>query len=103
MRDPKTGKEAIDKAIEALSKRHKEHIALYGFGLEERLTGKHETASIEKFSSGVSNRAASIRIPRSVANKGYGYIEDRRPGANANPYEVSSILIKTICGIDIND
>lgn len=99
MRDPKTGMEAINNAISALAKHHKEHIAVYGYGLEERLTGKHETASISEFSSGVGNRGASIRIPRSVALNGYGYLEDRRPGANANPYEVSSALVKTVCGI----
>jgi glutamine synthetase len=99
-RDPKTGMDAINKAIEALSKRHNEHIAVYGYGLDERLTGLHETASIKKFSHGISNRGASIRIPREVAVKGYGYLEDRRPGANANPYEVSSALIKTICPTD---
>ncbi len=96
-RDPSTGMDAINKAIEALSKRHAEHIAVYGFGLEERLTGKHETASISTFSSGVGNRSVSVRIPRAVALKGYGYFEDRRPGANANPYEVSAALIETIC------
>jgi glutamine synthetase len=98
MRDPKTGMDAIKKAIEALSKRHKEHIAVYGDGLEERLTGRHETACISTFISGVGNRGASIRIPAQVAENGYGYFEDRRPGANANPYEVAAILLETIFG-----
>jgi glutamine synthetase len=99
MRDKKTGMDAINAAIKALSESHLEHIKNYGYGLEERLTGKHETAHITNFSAGVANRGASIRIPRAVANNGYGYIEDRRPGANADPYEVSAVLIKTICGI----
>ncbi|MCE3238758.1 MAG: glnA [Gammaproteobacteria bacterium] len=97
MRDPKTGMAAIHKAIEALEKRHNEHIAVYGHDLELRLTGKHETANIAEFISGVGHRGASIRIPRPVANKGYGYLEDRRPGANANPYEVATMLVETIC------
>lgn len=97
MRNPETGMQAIEKAITALSKRHQEHIAVYGAGLAERLTGLHETAPLEEFSSGVANRTCSIRIPRSVADKGYGYLEDRRPGANADPYEVSSALIESIC------
>jgi len=97
-RNPSTGMDAIHKAIEALSKHHREHIAVYGFGLEERLTGEHETASIHTFSSGTGDRGASIRIPRAVANKGYGYFEDRRPGANANPYEVAAALVETVCG-----
>lgn len=99
MRDPKTGMAAIEAAIKALEGRHKDHISVYGHDLESRLTGKHETAHISQFLSGVGHRGASVRIPRSVALKGYGYIEDRRPGANANPYEVAAILVETICDI----
>jgi glutamine synthetase len=97
MRDPKTGMDAINTAIKALEGRHHEHIAVYGHELESRLTGKHETAHISQFLSGVGHRGASIRIPRPVATKGYGYLEDRRPGANANPYEVAAMLVETIC------
>lgn len=100
-RDPKTGMEAINKAIKALELRHKEHIAVYGHDLESRLTGKHETAHISQFMAGIGHRGASIRIPIPVANKGYGYLEDRRPGANANPYEVAAILVETICGVPV--
>jgi glutamine synthetase len=98
-RNPKTGMEAINKAITALEARHKEHIAVYGADLELRLTGKHETANINQFLAGVGHRGASVRIPAPVAQKGYGYLEDRRPGANANPYEVAAILVETICGV----
>lgn len=97
MRNKETGMDCIHKAIEALEKHHKEHIDVYGHDLELRLTGKHETAHISKFNFGIADRGASVRIPQSVANQGYGYIEDRRPGANANPYEVAAALIKTIC------
>ena len=97
MRDPKNGMNAIKKAINALEKKHDEHINFYGHGLELRLTGHHETAPITEFSSGVADRSASVRIPRHVADIGYGYLEDRRPGANADPYEVSRVLIETIC------
>lgn len=99
MRDPKTGMDAINKAIKALEARHKDHIAVYGHDLELRLTGKHETANISQFIAGVGNRGASVRIPRPVATKGCGYLEDRRPGANANPYEVATVLVETICGL----
>lgn len=98
MRDPKKGMAAIEKAIKALEARHADHIKVYGEDLELRLTGHHETAPIDKFLSGVGHRGASVRIPRAVAEKGYGYLEDRRPGANANPYEVAAILLETICG-----
>ncbi|MCB1372062.1 MAG: glutamine synthetase beta-grasp domain-containing protein [Rhodovulum sp.] len=96
-RRPATGRRAIDAAVEALSRRHAQHIAHYGHGLAERLTGLHETCSIDMFRSGVAHRGASIRIPQSVAIKGHGYLEDRRPGANADPYRVVSRLVETIC------
>lgn len=96
-RDPKTGMDAILSAIKNLERRHNDHITVYGHDLELRLTGAHETAPIDKFSYGIGNRGASVRIPRSVANQGYGYFEDRRPGANANPYEVAAVLIETVC------
>lgn len=100
MRRKETGKKAIDSAIEALSKKHKEHVVLYGAGLSDRLTGDHETCSINEFRAGVSDRGASIRIPLGVEQKGYGYIEDRRPGANSDPYLVAARLITTICVIE---
>lgn len=99
MRDPRTGMHTINEAIKKLELNHADHIIHYGHGLENRLTGKHETADIDTFSSGVSDRGASIRIPQSVAQNGYGYLEDRRPGANADPYTVSRLLIQTVCGI----
>ena len=62
-RDPKKGMATIEEAIQRLGKKHKEHVAVYGAGLKERLTGDHETCDINTFKSGVSNRGASIRIP----------------------------------------
>jgi glutamine synthetase len=97
MRDPATGEATIEKAIKALEKNHMQHIKEYGADLETRLTGMHETAPIDQFSAGVSDRGASIRIPPSVKEKGCGYIEDRRPGANADPYRIARALVDTIC------
>lgn len=97
MRDPKDGMNSIKKVIALLSKKHKEHTVLYGHDLSERLTGKHETCSIEEFRSGVSDRGASIRIPAHVYQKGYGYLEDRRPGANSCPYLVPARILMSIC------
>ena len=97
MRDPKTGMNAINEAIEALKANHAAHIAVYGYGIEERLTGRHETASYKEFSSGIGHRGASVRIPRGVELAGHGYLEDRRPCANANPYEVAAKLLETVC------
>ena len=73
---------------------------VYGYKLEERLTGLHETCSINEFKSGVADRGASVRIPRQVQLLGYGYLEDRRPGANIDPYLVSARLLTTVCGLD---
>lgn len=99
MRTPGKGLQAIKAAIERLSKKHGEHIAAYGAGNERRLTGLHETASIDKFSSGVANRGASIRIPRQAELNGYGYFEDRRPASNIDPYLVTSLIFKTSTGL----
>eukprot|EP00274_Cyanoptyche_gloeocystis_P003616 CAMPEP_0196655290 /NCGR_PEP_ID=MMETSP1086-20130531/5044_1 /TAXON_ID=77921 /ORGANISM="Cyanoptyche gloeocystis , Strain SAG4.97" /LENGTH=359 /DNA_ID=CAMNT_0041987525 /DNA_START=94 /DNA_END=1173 /DNA_ORIENTATION=- len=96
MREP-GGMDVIMQAIEKLSKKHSEHIAVYGVGNERRLTGKCETASIEKFSYGVANRGASVRIPRVADKQGFGYFEDRRPASNMDPYVVTSKLVKTTC------
>jgi len=96
----KGGMEAIKTAIERLSKTHKAHIDQYGKNNEQRLTGKHETASIDVFSSGVADRGASIRIPRQVEMKGYGYLEDRRPSANVDPYVVGRMLIQTCLALE---
>jgi glutamine synthetase len=81
MREP-GGIEAINRAIEKLSERHEQHIAVYGEDNDQRLLGRCEAPSIHEFSSGVANRGASIRVPRHVNVNGYGYLEDRRPASN---------------------
>ena len=98
-RDPSSGMAAIEEIVSELRNRHDHHVSDYGHGLEDRLTGLHETCSINEFKSGVSNRGASIRIPMSTSHKGCGYFEDRRPGANADPYVVSFRLLETVCEI----
>jgi glutamine synthetase len=87
----------IKEACEKLGKKHKEHIEVYGFGNERRLTGKHETQSMHKFSYGVADRGSSIRIPRQTALDGKGYLEDRRPASNVDPYVVISKIFETCC------
>jgi len=91
------GIDVINAACEKLSKKHDEHIHVYGAHNEERLTGLHETCSIKEFRYGVSDRGASIRIPMQTSNDGFGYLEDRRPSANMDPYKVCSILLETTC------
>ncbi|NNE29536.1 MAG: glutamine synthetase [Saprospiraceae bacterium] len=91
------GGESMFKDIcEAFRPVHDEHIAVYGANNEQRLTGLHETQSIDQFSYGVSDRGASIRIPVTTAETWMGYLEDRRPASNADPYLVASRIIKTV-------
>ncbi|MES2211787.1 MAG: glutamine synthetase beta-grasp domain-containing protein [Pseudomonadota bacterium] len=100
MRKAETGLAAIQTAVERLQKNHAAHVLVYGDKLEERLTGQHETCSILEFRAGVANRGASVRIPQQVFAKKCGYLEDRRPGANCDPYLVASRLLLTVCAID---
>ena len=88
----------IEAACGLLGKHHEEHIKVYGAGNEERLTGRHETCDINTFRWGVADRGASVRIPLHVAQAGKGYLEDRRPAANADPYEVCAAILETVCG-----
>jgi glutamine synthetase len=89
--------EPIVTACEALGKKHDEHIVAYGDGVERRLTGVHETAPWNEFFYGVSHRGASIRIPWQVAVEQKGYLEDRRPNANMDPYVVTRMIVDTAC------
>ena len=96
MREP-GGLTVIENACKELGKTHEKHMVQYGAHNEERLTGLHETCSMQKFKYGVSDRGASIRIPMQTANDGFGYLEDRRPSANMDPYKVCAALMETVC------
>lgn len=96
------GKELFDAICESFRAVHKEHIEVYGSDNHLRLTGKHETQSMHTFSYGVSDRGASIRIPVFTANNDWkGYLEDRRPASNADPYQVVARIIKTISHVEV--
>ena len=92
------GEQVFLDAIYKLEATHDEHIKIYGEGNERRLTGLHETAHIGDFSFGVANRGASIRIPRELHESNYvsGYLEDRRPASNMDPYLVTAKIAETI-------
>lgn len=94
------GMKAIEEACKKLGERHEEHIAVYGEGNAERMTGENETASIDKYNYAVADRGASIRIPRQCAQEGKGYFEDRRPASNADPYRITAIMMETVSGSD---
>ena len=86
-----------EKICEAFRPVAKEHIEVYGAYNDLRLTGLHETASIDDFSYGISDRGASIRIPIITVEKGWkGWLEDRRPASNADPYKIAGRIIKTV-------
>lgn len=88
------GLEHIYNAIEKLSEKHQEHIAVYGDN-RDRLVGTLETSDINKFTYGISDRSASVRIPIAVQHEGRGYFEDRRPASNCDPYIVTSKIAET--------
>ncbi len=92
------GYQPIIDACEALGRKASLHIENYGPGIKDRLTGHHETCAWNQFKYGVSDRGASIRIPWHVAKDQKGYLEDRRPNANCDPYVVCRLMMETICG-----
>ncbi|MFI0347402.1 MAG: glutamine synthetase beta-grasp domain-containing protein [Chthoniobacterales bacterium] len=96
----KGGKDYFEKLMQAFDKYKNEHIAVYGPDNHLRLTGLHETQSIDKFNYGVANRGASIRVPHSFINNGYrGYLEDRRPNSEGDPYKISGRIVQTIATV----
>jgi len=94
------GKEYFESLMAAFDKYKNEHIAVYGPDNHLRLTGLHETQSIDKFNYGIANRGASIRVPHSFVNNGYkGYLEDRRPNSQGDPYKIASRILQTIATV----
>ncbi|HUQ39147.1 MAG TPA: glutamine synthetase [Acidimicrobiales bacterium] len=89
--------EPIIQAAKALGTKAELHIKNYGAGIENRLTGLHETAPWTEYSYGVSDRGASVRIPWQVEVDQKGYLEDRRPNANMDPYVVTRLITDTVC------
>ena len=96
------GKAYFEDLMAAFAEARADHIAVYGPDNHMRLTGKHETASIHQFSYGIADRGASIRVPHSFANSGYrGYLEDRRPNSQGDPYQIASQVLKTISEVPV--
>jgi glutamine synthetase len=90
------GLDIIKETMAKLEKYQKEHISVYGLHNDQRLTGAHETSSINDFSYGFSTRDTSIRIPAQAIVEGKGYFEDRRPASNCDPYQVSLRMLETV-------
>ncbi|XP_071820416.1 glutamine synthetase-like [Apostichopus japonicus] len=97
----------IKEAVKKFAKRHDKHIFAYdpnqGKDNARRLTGLHETSSLGDFSSGVANRGASIRIPRHCGEDRKGYMEDRRPASNCDPYRVTEAIVRSVILDDWSD
>ncbi|WP_425106346.1 glutamine synthetase beta-grasp domain-containing protein [Ancylobacter sp.] len=95
------GKAYFEALMAAFEKNLHDHINVYGPDNHLRLTGKHETAPWNKFSYGVADRGASIRVPHSFVRNDYkGYLEDRRPNSQGDPYQIASQVLKTISEVD---
>ena len=91
------GIDEIKSGCEKLAHTHLAHMEVYGNENEQRMSGQHETSSMDKFTWAISNRGCSVRIPLNVVNDKCGYLEDRRPGSNADPYLVCEKICSTIC------
>lgn len=91
------GYDVILDYMKKFEKTHKDHIEVYGKDNHLRLTGIHETSSMDTFTWGVGSRATSVRIPRETEQNKRGYFEDRRPASNANPYQIGSRILETLC------
>ena len=90
------GLEEIKGAVQRLGTKHAYHMEHYGKDNHKRLTGEHETSRFDTFSWGLSDRGASVRIPANVVIEERGYLEDRRPAANADPYLVAGLIYESI-------
>ncbi len=91
------GKDYFERLMAAFDEAKDDHIAVYGPDNHMRLTGLHETQSIDKFNYGVANRGASVRVPHSFVKNGYrGYLEDRRPNSLGDPYQIAGRILQTI-------
>jgi glutamine synthetase len=91
------GKDYFEALMKAFEDNIAAHIAVYGPDNHLRLTGLHETQAIDKFSYGLSDRGASVRMPINFIKNGYkGYLEDRRPNSEGDPYQIISRVLKTI-------
>jgi len=97
-------KETFMQICEAFRPVTDEHIEVYGEFNDQRLTGNHETAAIDDFRYGISDRGASIRIPIYTVDHGWkGYLEDRRPASNGDPYKIARRIVDTVRSAEINE
>ena len=90
------GIDFINEALQRMAQTHSEDIKYYGFDNNMRMTGEHETSDLKSFSHGVGNRGCSVRISKQVHHEGKGFLEDRRPASNLDPYLVLRQIVKSV-------
>lgn len=90
------GENMFNSIIESLEENHDKMMTAYGEDNKRRLTGKHETSKYNKFTHGVSDRTASVRVPLTTTRNWRGHIEDRRPAANIDPYKALLSLTQVV-------
>ncbi|KAH9628059.1 hypothetical protein HF086_018034 [Spodoptera exigua] len=91
------GISVIQKGIKKLAASHERHIKVYdAHGELDNKTPLSGETMTEKFSAGIADRSCSIRIPRIVAENKCGFLEDRRPASNSDPYQVIDALMRTV-------
>ena len=90
------GIDFINQALKRMGESHKEDVKEYGEHNNERMTGEHETSTLDKFTSGVGNRGCSVRISKQTHHDGKGFIEDRRPASNLDPYRVLKTIMRSV-------
>ena len=90
----KRGYKEIMRCIQKMATNHVNHMKEYGEDNYLRMSGQHETAKYDEFSYGVANRGCSVRIPRDTERNQCGYLEDRRPASNMDPYKVTSLIFE---------
>lgn len=90
----------LTRMCQTLEAHHAADARLGGPGNLERLTECAETSSSARFTVGVADRTASVRIPGAVHEARAGYLEDRRPGASVDPYVYVGLLCRRAAEAD---
>ena len=93
----KNGMDYIYEAVDKLTANHKEHMKAYGSKNVFRMTGENGTANFDEFTWGIGDRSCSIKISNETVRNKMGSLEDRRPGADVDPYIATNLLFKTTC------
>jgi glutamine synthetase len=94
----------FNTVINNLKQDHCVHMEFLGVDNRKRLTGTHETSPFNELTYGIGDRSKSLRIATTLyrdnntytsKRKPAGYIEDRRPSANMDPYVVCSVIAQS--------